>query len=397
MTLPCVVTVEDPASVASQHFVVLKDHTDTPVAVFDPESFSSLKYKRVLGDIDVCEFEFYPGDPRKDLFKTDYFLEVYRSVPACGLDWYRDFKGFVRLINAIEEDNGDRMIRFEAFGLNDLLARRRVGYKGGTTRADKNCPAETAMKEYVLENCGHMASTATVVGRLYNGVFPGFSVEADGAMGATWEGSRPFEDLLDVIKDISRWSDIDFSVESLDNAQFIFRTYQGQYGEDRTQFGLDPNTGLNAFGNAPVIFALDFGNVQSAEFLDDSSTMKNIVYVMGDGELSLQNVDVVADTDSMSLSPWNTCEIARPGQGQEYYYQREAIGREVLEEMKRKKVIEFTPLQQPSCLYGLHYKYGDKVSVMFEDEEKYMKLIEVEHDLSSGFEDITMEFSEKIK
>jgi hypothetical protein len=398
MTLPaCTSKVEDPSSIASEIFLTLEDHTESTVAILDPASFASVKYKKILGDIDHCELVMHPSDDRVSLFLPDYFLKIYRSVPACDLDWYLDFQGFVRDIYSVEEENGDRYKIIESFGLNDLLARRRIGYKAGTIRADKSCPAETAMKEYVLENCGHMASTSTVVGRLYNGVFPGFSVEASNGAGPNWEGSRPFEDLLDVLKDISRFSDIDFSVEGMGNAQFIFRTYEGQYGENRTQFGLDPNTGLNAFGNSPVVFSVDFGNMQSAEHMQVRSGEKNIVYIIGQDSGSLQEVTAVADTVSMEMSPWNTCEISRPGQGQEYEYQREDLGREVLEEMRAKDNIEFIPLQLASCLYGKHYKHGDKVTAYFDEIDRDVKLIEVESDWSEGFEKLTMEFGEKIK
>jgi hypothetical protein len=394
MSVPaeCNFSVENPGSVAGRYYVLLSNQAGENVALLD--TWQDLNYTKKVNGVDTCSLVLDANDPRIALFELDSRVRVYRSVPGCELAWYVDFCGLHRKWDTGIARDGRFTFTSESVGLNDLLARTTIAYKGGTIRADKNAPAETVMKEYVYENCGLLASTSSVVGRLFEGVLPGFIVEATSGAGKTWSGSRPFENLLDVLKEIANFSGIDFEVAEHGQVGFQFKTHVGQLGEDRTTTGLDTTTGRNSVGNEPVVISTLFGNVQDIKHTIDRLSEANVVLVLGSGELSTQIVNTVA-ANTIYDSPWNRREVSRPASHQEYEYQRIAFGQEVIEEMKAKRNFDFTPLQQPSCLYGEHYFLGDRVTVRMGEFERNERIIGVKIRVSAEKEEISVELGDK--
>ena len=379
-----------PDSIASKYYIKLRNQTGDQVALFDD---FLLEYGKEVNGVGYYSLTLNDDDERKSLFETDGWVEVVRTVPACGVDWYTDFYGLHRDIDRKVDSNGERFFISTGVDFNDLLTRGCVAFKAGTIRSDKNAAAETVMKEYVNENNGPLAIMGGVVGRLHGHVLPSFSIDADTGAGIVWTGSRAYENLLDVLQDISKLSDIDFAVEPNGVAQFVFKTYVNQMGTDRTTVGLNPSSGKNTAGNAPVIFNLLYGNIQDSEYKFSRMSEANAVLVLGKGELSTRNVIVREDTFAEAASPWNSREISRPGTSQEYTYQLETMGDEILKEMAAKETFTFTAMQQPSSLYGKHYFLGDRVTLVFDDLERHARITGVKVVTSNDKgEEITLDF-----
>ena len=225
MTFPPVVP-----SIASLYYCKLKDSTGQTTAIFD--DWITLRVKRQINGICDYVFKFNGLDLRKELFHVNDRFEVYRSVPDCGLDYYREFEGLHETQRRSIESSGIRIFTSEGVGLNGLLPRRDIAYNAGTIGAEKSAPAETVMKEYVNENCG---GGATVIGGRYfdcSGVtyeIPGnmsdFYIDTDQGRGITWEGTRAFNNLMDVLKDISEFALMDFQIVSYGDAGVLFKVY----------------------------------------------------------------------------------------------------------------------------------------------------------------------------
>lgn len=376
-------------SIAARYYVRLLDQSGIQVAIFD--SFEGLEFGRTVGDVGYYNlFLADNGDSRLELFELDGQIEIFRSVPGVNLDWYAEFSGFHRREERSTMQDGAKFFESSGADYNDLLARKRIGYKAGTVLADKNDASETVMKEYVEENCGPSATVGN--GREIDGVFPGFVVQSDGGVGVDWAGSRAFDNLLDVLRDISNFSLIDFEVAGSGPVQFAFQTFEGQLGADRTTEGL--SGGKNGAGNDPVIFSVPYGNLQSLEYTLDRSTEGTVVFVLGSGEGSTRTIITRENESARSDSPWNSRELSVPGSGQEFQYQLEDLGDEVLEEMKFSEIFVFPPLQQPSQLYGLHYFLGDKVTMRYGDIERNKRIVSVKTNVARGKEVITMEFAD---
>lgn len=384
-------------SIAPRYHVILKDQSGNQVAIFD--DFESLTIDRRLNEISNYNFIMVDvrDDDRFDLFELDGQVEVWRTVPGCDLDWYCEFRGLHRKLERSTDSNGVTKFTSSGVGYNELLARKTIAYKAGTIRADKNAPAETVMKEYVEENLGPTADD-TVVGRLYQGGFPNFRVEEDSGAGETWTGSRAFENVLDVIKEIANFSGIDFAVEHDGDAHFVFNTYENQLGDNRTDEGIGAN-GLNSYGNPPVIFDFNLGNTREDAYLLDRMSEANVIVVLGEGELSTRTTLTVSREDAIDDSPWNIREISRGAGNYDPDYETYSLttfGEEALEEMQKKETFDIIPMQQPSTLYGKHYFLGDRVVVKKGAIKLYKKIVAVTItiDGSSGTEDISVEFAD---
>lgn len=389
----CYVADVTSTGIAARYYVLLRDHAGGVVAHFD--SWTVLEFQKKVNESYSYSITFADnGDARYLLFGVDYQVQVYRSVPAAGVEWYLAYEGFHRTSTWRTDSNGAKTFTSTGVGYNDLLARTIIAYDAGTVRSDKDDEAETVMKEYVVENCGTLATLGGVVGRLSYGVLPGFTVEADGGAGPRWTGSRAYENLLMTLQDIARFSLIDFEVVGTGPGTFEFKTYIGQLGLDRTYPTVNPRTGLNAAGNTPLKFSIPTGNVQDMGFEINRSSEVNVIVVLGKGEYSTRHTSTVRDEDEIDDSPWNRREISRSGSSQDYDYQREDLGEEVLQEAHFTEEFSFTPLQQASCLFGKHYDFGDRITLAYGSFERDQRLIGVTIRVADGKETITHEFAD---
>ncbi|KKK97859.1 hypothetical protein LCGC14_2648530, partial [marine sediment metagenome] len=219
---PCAVTTPAFGNIASRYYIRLKDQSGVQVALFD--DWLSLEISSKVNNLGTYVLTFRDNsDSRFNLFELDGQIEIYRSIPGV-LPWTLEFEGLHRAPFRGTAHNGVKIFSSRGFDYADLLARTTIAYLGGTIRADKNLiPSETAMKEYVEENCGPSATPAN--GRKFEadygsglfidapGVLPGFAVDVDNSKGIDWSGSRPAENLLDVLIDIANFSGIDYKVE----------------------------------------------------------------------------------------------------------------------------------------------------------------------------------------
>jgi len=396
--LPCTTTIEQFESISTQYYLKLLDHSGNMLAIFDV--WRKLSYSTVIRDVGEFSIEFEDnGDTRLTYFDTDYIIEVYRQIPGCGVTWYVDFRGFCRKFSGAKTNTGENIFVVSGFDLNDLLVRRVIAYREGTIRAEKSCPAETAIKEYVEENCGPSATpdlrgvaTSDSVGVL--GTFPGFSVDTDAGLGVIWDGIHAFDSLLDSIQDIANFADMDFGVFWNGKVLFEFRTFADQYGDDKTNTSISVSTGKNIYGNYPIVMSVEAGNVVNSEYTLDRSSEKNVVLVPGKGTRSTRNLEHVSDPTNTVQSPWNTCEVVRNGSSLDYAYQLKAFGEEQLRDLTFKELFEFIPLQQPSCLYGKHYFVGDRLTVRHGDIYRNKRITSVNVTVTSDSQEIELQFKD---
>lgn len=355
---------------SARYKIHLKDQSGDLVAIFD--DYTSLTIGHRINSIDTCTFSIDDDDSRIDLFELDGQVEVYRSYPEFDVDWYLEFEGFHRTKTRQTFTDGNRYFTSGSRGYNDLLRRRIVAYYAGTDYANKSDIGETAMKEYVEENC---AASATSPPRIANGVITGFTVEADNLNGDPWAGSKAYINILDVCQDIANNSGIDFKVRGNGAAQFVFRVYDGQLGDDRSVTGLDSATGLNGAGNAPVIFTLGRGNMGGPVYSLKRMNERNYCYVLGQGQQSDRDVVEREDSDATDDSPWNKVEFTRDARNYSTIASYQNAGDAALVENQAEETFSFEPLQVESTLYGRDYFFGDLITARYADVERNKKIV----------------------
>lgn len=373
-------------SVSPKYYITLRDWQGKLLTIID--NWEKLSYASGVNKVGSYELVLQRGDPRAAMFALDYVIEVYRSVPGIDLSWYREFIGLHRKVDHITQQNGKRLFVSTGTDLYDMLARTIVGYHEGTINADKSGNGETVMKAYVEENCGASATAENY--RLFPGVIPGFSVEPTRGGGLIWEGSRSFENLMDVVHDIATLTLVDFWIEYTADGKFVFRTFNNQMGIDRSYTGINGSTGKNKAGNSPTVFSSKFGNVQDMRYTLDRLSESNTVYVLGEGDGSTRTA-LVRYSDKANSSPFNRREIARPYTG--YQYEMIIFGDEELNNTASKQELQFQPLQQASSCYGKHYNLGDKVTIMDEDITVHKRIVGVNITVQDNKETVNLEFN----
>lgn len=351
-------------SIGARYQIAVKDQAGAKVSIFD--TFLGLSYNHKVNDVGSFELTFYDDeDPRFELFELDGKVEIVRSIPGVGLDWYTEFTGLFRRKTRSIDPSGNRTIKFSGFCPNHLLTRRVIGYRTGTVQATKDEDyAEDIIKEIVTENLGSGATVAN--GRVRDGVFANFLVDAESASHALtpiWGGEVEFRPLLETIREIANFSasvavppttyPIDFRVLPTGLAEYTFYTYIGQLGTDRTTAGA-----------GAVEFSPERGNLESETLDEDRMGEGNAAIVLGMGERSTRTV-VVRESTAGADSAWNDIELMASAADNEFEYMLNAAGDAALAEASAREKFEGQPMQVESSVYGLHWFLGDKVYVRY--------------------------------
>lgn len=369
-----------------------KDTDGTVLHIF--EDWRSLNYSNRVNDIGDAALSVRKSHPLVSDLKTDGILEVWRADAAAGLDWYKDWEGFLRRPEVDADASGDSIVPLAFRSFNYLLAGRVIGWYSQTAQAEKADVGETVMKEYVDENAGPGATTGA--GRRAGGVTSGLSVEADGGGGGAWVGDRAYKSLLETLQEIGLATDMRFDIIGTGVAggiqTFEFRTYEDYRGADRSTVGLVAATGLNAAGNVPVIFSLDRGNMRSFRYAEDRIGEVTSVLVLGQGEGSSRLVLEVVNATAETASPWNHREVARNANQESTLAALADVGDAELDKNARRVMFDFDTVRTESSVYGRDWTWGDRITARALNVDFHLEVVEASVNVQDGVETVTPRF-----
>lgn len=375
--------------------IALYDTSGERLAIID--DYRSLQYGHTLNAPGFFNLQMNYYDAKRELFNYNYIVDVWRKIPNY-IDWYREFIGHVEDLSYTFYGNGNTQFSVVGSGFNGLLNRVVIAYAKGSDESKKSAAAETVMKEYVLENRGSLATVAN--GREANGYLTTFYVEGSTGAGDTWSGERSGKQLLETLQDIANFSNIDFNVvvhPTHGVGSYLFETYAGQMGVDRTTDGLDPSNGLNASGNVPHVFSLERGNVDVARFQRKRKNEINRCYIYGlDEDTALGNIRYRENVTAIDGEIINVREAMRGGESQIAEDEMDALADEYLEANQFVEHLEASPIDTPSSLYGSHFSIGDRLTFRIGDFERNKRLTRVSVTVSgSGGGESNKEFEFK--
>ena len=375
---------------AARYQVIIRDQTGAQVAIL--ATWLTLEYVLRLNDVGGYTLELDGELAVISDFIVDGQVEIRRRDQDASpeIDWYTDFRGFHRTQQQRTEQDGRSVFTSQGVDFKHLLARRAILYRDTSAEAAKTGPGETVMKSYVDENGG---PGATAPPRLFDGVFPDLAIQADGAAGLDWDGNKPYRSLLDTLREIADATDVDFDLVSTGPAAFEFQAQAAPLGVDRTTVGIDPATGLNAGGNAPVIFSLDFGNMEIPALTTHRLNEITAAIVLGQGAEG--NRVVVERTSAATAdSPWNRIEGNKLANQVEDIDGLNAVGDAMLQELQARISFTFQALQIPATLYGRDYFVGDRVTARYGGTERNFQVTAATITVAAGREDIQIEVSD---
>jgi hypothetical protein len=350
-------------------------------AIFD--SWNSIYYNKRVNDFGYHTISIDGQDSRKELFGDDCFIQVLRSHPELGIDWYEEYLAFHRSEQDQVTDRGDFIFSSFGRGMEDLLHRRAVLYPSGTGGTDKAGPADDVMKNIVRENVGANALIANA--RIRDGVTLGFSVAPNLSQAPNWEGAFAFRNVLEVLQDIVKAVQFDFSVVWLGGQSFEFRTHYPRIGSDRSGAGTAPAT----------VFALDRANMLSPYATRSRTEEVNVVIVLGQGEETNREFVVREDTAARLISPWNTVEKTHDARNTDTVAGLQAVGDAQLKEQAATRHISFQVIESEATLYGRDFFLGDLILANFSGLTETKKIVGIENTISNGRENIRVHFDDE--
>ncbi len=374
---------------ATRYQVVLRDQAGVQVALLT--SWRSLEYRHTLNDVGTYLLALDGDLAVVALFALDGQIEIRRRDIAANppFGWYTDWSGFHRTPQRLHDEEGASIFVSAGVDFKHLLARRFILYRDTTVGAEKSGPGETVMKAYVEENAG---PGAVAPPRVFGGVFPDFSVQADGGAGATWSGNKPYRALLATLQEIAEATDVDFDIVTTAPAIFEFQAKAQPLGTDRSVAGLDPLTGLNGAGNAPVIFSLVRDNMGEPAYTVHRVQEVTAAIVLGQGAEG-NRVLVQRTSAAVADSPWNRIESVKNANQDEAAASLIARGDALLEALQARETFTFRVLEVEGTRYGRDYFFGDLVTARYADIERNLQIVGVRIRALEGREDIDVEVS----
>lgn len=354
--------------------LVVKDTAGVQVALIT--NFRFLSYSLKINAPHDHQLDLAASSPAVPYLVTDAQIEVWRSDLAAvpPIPWTLDYEGFHRTLVDQTSDRGMRTVASYGRGYLDLIDRREVWYPAGSAGSDKSGPGETVMKAFVEENAG---ASATAPPRVADGVTSGLTVQIDGGAGSSWEGARSWQNLLDVCQSIADATLVDFAVVGTGPGTFEFQAQAFPIGKDRSVAGLDPATGLNAAGYAPVIFALERGNMATPVYSMNRTAERNAILALGQGlEADRQTVERT-DPVAIAASPWNRRESSRNANQETTTAGLEAVGDAALMELAARESFSFSVIQTAATAYGQAYACGDIVVARYGSVQRAFQIVGV--------------------
>ncbi len=375
---------------AARYQVHLRDQVGGLLGVI--AEWVSLRYTVRINAVGEFELTLDQSNPNVTAFVLDAQVEVRRqdlaAVPA--IPQYTDFGGFHRSPVFETDAVDDDIFRSIGVSYEDLLARKTIAYPTASAGAAKTGVGETVMKVYVDENGGPLSTLAN--GRNVAGIFTGFTVPVSAGGGGSWTGDRAGRRLLDVLREISDATDVDFRVVNTGAATWEFRAQAAPIGVDRTVVGLNPATGLNGAGNTPVIFSLGAANMGAPSFSTNRVGEKTVAIVQGQG-IQGDRANSIVTAAAATDSPWNAIEATFNANEEAAAAGLAALGAAKLEELQARETFAFDVLQQPGTLYGRDYFVGDLVTARYLTFERSIKIIAMTIEVIGGVENLTAELS----
>lgn len=368
--------LSSPASQQARYVVRLYSPlTGDLIAIFD--DFRFLQVERYLNSYDIVTLAIDGNDPRVTLFTLDAILEVWRRPDRVPQAWYRECTTLHRSPqNQVTEDHHAIFTSYSR-GLVDLLRRRQIGYYANTAYTLKSGPGEQVIKEFAEENAGPGANS---IDRRADGTTLGLTIEASAGLGDLWSGARSWQNLLDVIQEVSLLTHVDFKIERVgfSGRSFLFSTGYPQLGIDRS---------------ATIIFGLSLGNMLAPSYTLSRTEEITRVIVLGQGADVSRQV-VVRESADVTDSPWNVIETSADARNQSTLDGLNAVGDVQLQKSKKQESFVFNVLQVTGVQYGVDYFVGDIVGAGFLSVNTTKKITAAKMNVSEGRETITIEFSD---
>ncbi len=320
---------------------VVKQIIDRPI---------SLSYTLALNDIGILQIVL-PGDFDMANVRLDSWIWVYRFIGNLRV-LVGNTVFFIREIER-QSSNNQNLLIFSAVSAIELLARRIVAYASGTSQANKSGAAETVMKEIVSENLGADAGAGRDLSAY-------MTIASDNGAGATVTKGFSWDNVLDVLQEISQYSvlaedAIYFDVVYQNTGKLEFKTYAGLRGQD-----------LSYSSGQGLIVSPQHDNLGQAVYTQDWTSEATYIYAGGQGQEADRLVVSASSADRIQTSVLNLREDFVSATMQSASSGLFSSAQSELHKHRPVRLFTGELMNTPTMRFGIEWNLGDKVTAVFD-------------------------------
>lgn len=350
------------------------------VRLGDASGFISLKYSRVVNDIGTMTLVL-PGDFNSLLIRApDGRIEIWRRLPDMGREVLEtETTWLIKKVTNSRDDRGRETITIEADTPLCLLREpgRFVNAASGTASALMTDALDDMAKAVVRQQAGSQAAAS----RNYSGLL---SVAPDLSLAPSDTKAFAWRDVLKVLQEIANASAeqdvyLAFDIVAPTPDALEFRTYIGQRGVDHRFPG-----GLN-----PVIISPDFGNMGAYDLSTDWRNEVTAAFTGGRGEGSARLTASAVDSVRVGMSPFGRRERFVNATQYETSTGLQAEAEATVRQGRPKQIFRGKILDVPDTRYGVHWAWGDYVTVQAAQQSFDARIDAIEVSVERGKETIT--------
>ena len=311
------------------------------------QAFNSLEYVKTQNQIGSLVVDIPRGLYQYDEFSVGDIFEVWREKNGT-LELQNETAYFLQNWEFWADSEGGEYIRLIASDANWLLDTAIVAAFSGSEDAEMTGIPDDLMKAIVSKQLGSTASAQ----RSKITEAPNL-----GAGGASISKAFAYRNVLTVVQELADLATeagvwLGFDVVRTAPGAFEFRTYTGQRGQDHGRASGDPR-----------LVGRQYGNLSEATFGTYHADERNVVVVGGQGEGTARTLVMRANDSRVLASKWNRREYFKDSRDDSTTAALEADGDAALEEFKPKQRLTGTLHDTPGMQYGIHYWFGDVLSV----------------------------------
>lgn len=255
---------------------------------------------------------------------------------------------------------------------NDALTH---GYDRYPLPGSPELPAESVIKYYANR---HLIACSDM-----NRRFPGLILATDQGRGSPLRWSSRFESLDAVFKAIGEYAAMGYDIRiDPDALKFIFDAV--------------PGTDHSASGTDPVIFGVQFGNIETMEHVDDDSQLVNAAYCGGAGENEARLIQTVFPNNIAPIG-FGRCETWFDCGSLEAYEDLIYEGKYRLSQNVASESLKGNVIQSGPFSYLEDYDLGDVVTIksVAMGVEQDARITEVEEVYEKGSLTVSLTFGKR--
>lgn len=321
------------------------DHTGQRKGVI--QAFNSLEYVKTQNAIGSLVIVMPRGLMQYDQFSVGDIFEVWREKGGV-LELQNETAYFLQNWEMYADSEGAEYIQLTCSDANWLLDTAIVAAFSGSEDAEMTGIPDDLMKAIVSKQLGSTASA-----------WRSKITEAPnlGAGGASITTAFAYRNVLEIVTDLAKQANeagvwVGFDVVRTAPGAFEFRTYTGQRGQDHSRTSGDPR-----------FVGKQYGNLSEAKFGTYHADERNWVCVAGQGEGNKRVLVFRENIARRDASKWNRREFFVDSRSETDTDILESDGDAALDEYKPKQVLTGTIHDTPGMQYGIHYQFGDILSV----------------------------------